>query len=216
MNAAELSQVVPGFDHPATDSQAVFRRVLDALSRPGRPVDVPAVGQVPHGGHAAAARTLLALLDSECTVWLSDSLRDGAARPWLTFHTGCRCVDDPAKARFLWLAQGDAWPALAALDAGDDAYPDQSATCVMEVTLRPSDTHRPTDGTQPLGWLRGPGVNGTLPLAVDGLPTDFAAQWRANRAAFPRGVDVLLATDGQLLGLPRSTRLLPHANPEEN
>ena len=32
MNAAELSQVVPGFDHPATDSQAVFRRVLDALS----------------------------------------------------------------------------------------------------------------------------------------------------------------------------------------
>lgn len=46
-------------------------------------------------------------------------------------------------------------------------------------------------------------------LHARGLPADFAAQWAANHAAFPRGVDAFLVAGRCISGLPRSTRLHP-------
>lgn len=211
MRQEDLQKVVPGFDDPVTESQAVFRCALEALSMPGRAVDMPAVAQRPAIGHSAAALLMLALLDSDCTLWLSASLRNSDTQAWLRFHTGCRCVDDVAQARFVWLAAGDAWPSLATMNAGSDEYPDQSATCVMEIkkvteVTKVNEAKLPSSGDS---WcLSGPGINGSKGVSMDGLPDDFYAQWQANHAAFPRGVDVFLATSTQLLGLPRSTRLL--------
>jgi alpha-D-ribose 1-methylphosphonate 5-triphosphate synthase subunit PhnH len=200
MKQEELQRVVPGFNDPVMGSQAVFRCALQALALPGRPVDIPEAAQLPTKGHRSAAMVLLALLDSDCAVWLSPSLRDSDTRAWLRFHTGCRCVDDPAQAGFLWLAEGDAWPPLALMDAGSDHYPDQSATCVMEVAA--------FEGEDASSWhLDGPGIDGSRRLATRGLPMDFEQQWSANHAGFPRGVDVFLAAPAQLVGLPRSTRL---------
>jgi alpha-D-ribose 1-methylphosphonate 5-triphosphate synthase subunit PhnH len=201
MKQEELQQVQPGFDDLARGSQAVFRCALQALSHPGRPVNLPSVARRPAAGHGAAALLLLTLLDNDCTLWLSPTLAGSDAQMWLRFHTGCRCVQDPAKARFLWLAAGDDWPALAALDAGSDEYPEQSATCVMEAQVL-SQTDEGSAWT-----LEGPGIPGHQRLAVRGLPDDFLEQWEANRVTFPRGVDVFLATDTQVLGLPRTTRL---------
>ncbi len=201
MKQEDLQQVVPGFDDPVRGSQVVFRRALQALSLPGLPVDMPAVAtRMPSQGHGAAALLLLALLDSDCTLWLSPSLKNSDAHAWLRFHTGCSCIDDPSQARFLWLAAGDEWPALADMNAGSDEYPDRSATCVMEVGGLQSDG----EGQ----WvLQGPGIQGQRRLTTQGLPADFDAQWSGNHAAFPRGVDLFLATRSQLLGVPRSTRL---------
>jgi alpha-D-ribose 1-methylphosphonate 5-triphosphate synthase subunit PhnH len=200
MKQEELQKVVPGFHDPVAGSQAVFRCALQALSLPGRALEVPPVAQGPNRGHGAAARLLLALLDSDCSLWLSPSLEASDARAWLRFHTGCRCVDDPSQADFLWLASGDDWPRLEVMDGGSDEYPDQSATCVMEVD-------RLIGGPGGQWVLEGPGIDGRLGVSVQGLPSDFEDQWRDNHAAFPRGVDVFLATPTQLMGLPRSTRL---------
>lgn len=200
MKQADLQHVVPGFDDPVAGSQAVFRQALQALSLPGRVVTLPMRGRLPAGGQAAAAALWLALLDSDCTLWLSASLRDSDAPAWLRFHTGCRIVDELSQARFVWLAAGDAWPLLSEMAAGSDEYPDQSATCVMELRRLQADADGP--------WqLSGPGILGTQGLHAQGLPDDFAAQWQANHAAFPRGVDVFLTTATELVGLPRSTRL---------
>lgn len=201
MKQEDLQRVVPGFDDPVRGGQGVFRRALQALSMPGLPVDMPAVAsRMPTKGHGAAALLLLALLDSDCTLWLSPSLKDSDAQAWLRFHTGCRCVDDPALARFLWLAAGDEWPTLGNMNAGSDEYPDHSSTCVMEVDS--------LQGEEGADWvLDGPGINGRQRLEIKGLPEDFEGQWRGNHAAFPRGVDLFLATPSQLLGMPRSTRL---------
>lgn len=204
MRQEDLQKVRPGFDDPALGSQAVFRQALQALSLPGRPVALSAAAQLPAQGHGAAALLLLALLDSDCTLWLSPALHGSDAQAWLRFHTGCRCVADPAQARFLWLAAGDQWPALDVLDAGSDEYPDQSATCVIEV----DDLH--DDGADGAWMLEGPGIRDRLPLQVRGLPDDFLTQWAANHQAFPRGVDVFLATPARVAGLPRSTRLSAH------
>lgn len=45
-------------------------------------------------------------------------------------------------------------------------------------------------------------------LNVDGLPQDFAAQWRENGALFPLGIDLLLVADGKVAALPRTTRIV--------
>jgi alpha-D-ribose 1-methylphosphonate 5-triphosphate synthase subunit PhnH len=47
-----------------------------------------------------------------------------------------------------------------------------------------------------------------------GLPEDFAAQRTANRAFFPRGVDIVLVAGLRIMALPRST-VVSHANETE-
>ena len=102
----------------------------------------------------------------------------------------------------MWVAQGDALTALNRLALGTDIYPDQSATCVVDVSRAAATTADASDA-----WhLRGPGIRDVTALRVDGLPDDFEAQWAANHGVFPRGVDLLLATADHIVGLPRTTR----------
>lgn len=198
----DLSALGAGFSNTALGSQSVFRAVLRALSQPGDPVAILQDAQVPATGHAAAAALLLALLDSECTLWLSPQLAASKAGQWLRFHTGCVLVDTSKAAQFIWVAAGDAMPALTGLPYGSDDYPDQSATCVIDVAAL-----APTVPDAGAWCLTGPGIHGAQHLHVAGLPEDFAAQWTGNRNAFPRGVDVVLATATHIVGLPRTTRI---------
>lgn len=199
MKAEDLQQVRPGFHDAALGSQAVFRTALSALSHPGRVIEMPDVSALPRHGHGAAALLLQALVDNDCAVWLSPVLAASDAAAWLRFHTGCRWAAVPADARFLWVAEGDELPALASLDAGTDAYPDQSATCVIELQALDAE------GAEGL-VLTGPGIATEQTLCAAGLPEDFVAQWEANHRRFPRGVDIFLATSTHIAGLPRSTR----------
>ena len=201
----DLQNVVAGFDHEAFGSQAVFRVALEALSHPGRVLGMPLQNALPRQGHGAAAALLLGLLDADTTLWLSPTLARSDAPVWLRFHTGCQIVTDAADAQFLWVAQGDDMPQLNTLKVGSDAYPDQSATCVLEVVSLHSDAG---------GWrLQGPGIPSERSLQVQGCQPDFAAelalQWADNHASFPRGVDVFLSTTSHIAGLPRTTRILP-------
>lgn len=201
MNADDLKKMQPGFDSPVLNSQLVFRRALQALSMPGRLVDLPNLAAVPRQGHSASALLLLALVDSDCRLWLSPSLAGTDAQAWLRFHSGCHFVQEPAQGNFLWLCAQDRWPLISDMHAGTDEYPDQSATCIME-------TGSIQTGTNSQAWsLSGPGIPSPVGLTAEGLPADFAAQWAGNHATFPRGVDILLTTATQVLGLPRSTML---------
>ena len=51
-------------------------------------------------------------------------------------------------------------------------------------------------------WLRAPAI-----LRSEGLPDGFAAQWAANHALYPCGVDMVLCAGEQLCALPRSVRV---------
>ena len=201
MNAPDLQNMVAGFNHEAFGSQAVFRVALNALSHPGRVFDMPLETALPRQGHGAAAALLLGLLDADTSLWLSPTLASSDAPAWLRFHTGCQIVADAPAAQFLWVAQADDMPQLTRLPAGSDAYPDQSATCVLEV----DSLHNGAGAWR----LQGPGIATERNLCAQGLPSDFAAQWADNHASFPRGVDVFLSTATQMTGLPRTTRILP-------
>lgn len=199
MNPSDLQHIVGGFEHEAFGSQAAFRAAMNALSYPGRWTAMPMQAERPGQGHGAAAVLLLALLDAESSVWLSPTLATSDAAPWLRFHTGCQLTADPRAAQFLWVAAGDAMPALATLAQGSDPQPEHSATCILDVHA--------IENRGDAWTLSGPGIAGTARLSVGGLPADFAAQWADNHAAFPRGVDVFLCTPTHIAGLPRTTRI---------
>lgn len=183
----------PGFADPVLDAQAGFRAIMDALAHPGRVRRLAALPDAPTGLHPAAAAALLVLADAETPLW-TDAGEE--ARGWIAFHCGAPLVADPAAAAFL-LATG-AMPPLSAMNPGTDEAPQDSATLIQQVAAL----------DECAGWtLSGPGIAGTRRLAVAGLPEDFPAQWRANAARTPRGVDLLLCAGDAIAGLPRSTRL---------
>lgn len=206
MMVQDLSSVGAGFSNEAFGSQAVFRSALQALSHPGRRVAVARDAERPQRGHAASAVFLLAMLDADCSLWLSPSLRASNAATWLRFHTGCQLVESAGEAQFVWVGAGDPLPALCSMRQGSDEYPDQSATCVVDVQALAAGDGAARDGMQAFA-LSGPGIQTRTSLQVAGLPDDFVAQWAHNHAGFPRGVDLFLATDDALVGLPRTTRI---------
>ena len=186
--------LAPGFADPVLDAQSCFRALLDAMSRPGLVRRVPAELRPPAPLVPAAAAAVLALADAATPVW-TDAGEDAAS--WLAFHAGCPLAAAPAEAAFV-LACGTP-PALDALEQGTDEEPHRSATLIVQVAaLEPGNS----------GWrLTGPGIEREHRLRVSGLPADFAAQWRANRAAFPRGIDVVFCAGRDLAALPRTTAI---------
>ncbi|MCK0196641.1 phosphonate C-P lyase system protein PhnH [Ancylobacter sp. 6x-1] len=191
----------PGFADPVFGAQAVFRAVMNALARPGRPAALVAGFTPPVPLTPEAAAVVLALCDHETPIWLDAPL---AAVPevaaFLRFHTGAPVVTDPAAARFALIADPMGMPDLAAFPTGTPDYPDASATLVLQVSGL-ADA-----GTDAVSLhLEGPGVKGAERIAAGPLPADLARRLAANRRLFPRGVDLILAAPGAVVGLPRST-----------
>ncbi len=197
----DLSSITPGFQDPMLESQAAFRRILDAMSRPGTPRYLEPIS-APTGLNAATAVIALTLLDFETPVWLSPDLRSGAAAEWMRFHCNCPLVDEPADAAFAIVGGEEQAPDLGAFNPGDAKYPDRSTTIVFQL---PS-----LDGGAPKS-LVGPGIETTAMCAPTGLPDEFWLQWAENAAKFQFGVDVMLTADNALIGLPRTSRVAgPH------
>ncbi len=198
MSAMDLQQVGAGFSDPAIAGQAVFRSALHALSRPGRVQTVRTDAQLPAGVDPAAGAMLLALLDPDCSLWLSPALAAGPVPQYLRFHTGCTLVERPDAARFAWVASPAELPRLDVFALGSEFEPEFSTTCILQVDALDDAS----------GWtLRGPGIHDHQRLAAAGLGADFVAQWRANHALFPRGIDLLLCADDRLAGLARTTAI---------
>lgn len=190
---------VPGFADPVRDAQLTFRAVLDAMARPTRPVAVPAVTR-PASLTAAGAALLLTLCDDATPLWLDDRLRGGQdeVEAWLAFHTGAPVVARPAQAAFAVVSRPSALPELSVFAEGTDEAPHISATIIV---LDPEG-----DPGQRFA-ADGPGFETPAVWTAPDLPKDFAHQWAANRARFPRGVDLIIAGAETVVGLPRTTRL---------
>lgn len=188
-----------GLADPVLDAQAHFRALMDTLARPGSIVPFTPTLHAPAGLPAELAAVALTLADHETTVWLDARLAaDAAVAAYLAFHAGARISADPAKADFALIADLETMPGLDAFAAGDDAYPDRSTTIVAAVgALVPGGG---------LG-LSGPGIEGERRLGVAPWPAGLTEALAANRARFPRGVDLILAAPGQVAALPRSTRI---------
>lgn len=191
MNQQALSA---GFTDPVNEAQAAFRAVLEALSRPGKPV---AIGQPVKGLAlgAAMAHLLLALTDDDTPVWWQ---RPDSAVDWLRFYSGATTAASPRSAAFAVIGDVAGMPSLDGFSAGSVESPEHAATLLIEV---PSLTEGPA-----VEW-HGPGIREMQTVRLAGLPGSFWTQWQANHAAFPQGVDIVFTCAGTALGLPRTMRV---------
>jgi alpha-D-ribose 1-methylphosphonate 5-triphosphate synthase subunit PhnH len=188
-----------GFADPARDGARAFRAILEAMARPGRVLAPPAPAESAPGLSRAATAAILTLVDGDARLWVAPRLATPALGGWLRFWCGAAAEPDPALAAF---AVGR-WPELAAAGPsaqGTPAYPDRSATLIVEV-----DALEEGAGAT----LRGPGIETAHRLAVSGVDASFWADRAAARAAFPLGTDVILTAGGRLAALPRSLRAEP-------
>lgn len=187
------ASLAAGFDDAAHEAQKVFRTVLDAFAHPGRIAMLPSNVEAPPPLSPATAAFLLTLVDRETPLFLAAAFRTDQATRYIRFHTAAPLVDREADAVFAVVA-ADRVPLLDGFAIGSDAYPDRSATLVIEV---------PSLRGGPQRILRGPGIETAAAIEVAGLAGSFWSEWAANRALFPCGVDVLFAAGSELLALPR-------------
>jgi alpha-D-ribose 1-methylphosphonate 5-triphosphate synthase subunit PhnH len=188
-----MTELAPGLVDPAHDAQRLFRAVLNAFSQPGRVVTLPTPSAGPGGISQAAAAFLLTLVDRDTPLWLAPEVDSDAVGDFVRFHTGAAIVDNRAAAVFAVLAHDAA--SFDGFAIGTDAYPDRSATLLIEVPVLGAGSSRT--------W-RGPGIDGRASVAIGGLGADFWRAWAENHALFPCGVDIVFAAGSQLLALPRS------------
>jgi alpha-D-ribose 1-methylphosphonate 5-triphosphate synthase subunit PhnH len=172
--------------------QQAFRAVLDGFARPGT--------LVPAQQPSAVLMFLSAVLDESVSLADPLGLVGTDARRLLLAPTA-----PEAQARFVLLdgrrpPDAGFQPALGTLES-----PELSATLVLTVDAL-SDAPSPADAAVVL-QLQGPGVPGTRVLAVSGLHQDWLAQRATWVAAYPLGVDIVLAAPNALVALPRTTRI---------
>lgn len=186
-----IAELVAAATPRPDDAQRTFRAVLDALSRPGT------VSQLPPSPMwtPAVLLPMLALADLGTGVHvLHDDPR------WAEV---VRVVTDAPqvpieRARLVAAANPVDAAVLTELSRGSSAAPENGALACLEVSE--------VDASGQAWRLSGPGVPGELVVAPEGVP-DGVLRARAQAvAAYPAGIDVLLvAPDGRMLGLPRTT-----------
>lgn len=186
--------LMAGLADPVLDSQSIFRGILAAMSYPGRrqsvAMDVPAPAPL----DGATAAVCLTLMDVETPVWLDAPAANAVVADHLKFHCGCPLTQACGDARFAVIAAPEDMPPIGDFDAGNDEYPDRSATLLIQV---------PSLDRGPAVRLTGPGIKDAARLTVAGLPKRFWGDWAANGQLFPTGIDVILTCGSDLVGLPR-------------
>jgi alpha-D-ribose 1-methylphosphonate 5-triphosphate synthase subunit PhnH len=166
--------------------QQLFRCILRAMAYPGRRESL-GDDTVP------AERAVLAtLLDAGSSLCDRHGLLPDSDWPLLAARPAVA-----EEADFI-LADGAQAPDFTPR-TGSLAEPEKSATLLLRtLTLDSGDT---------LLKLSGPGIRDQQALAVGGLHADWLRHRDDWIAAFPMGVDLILADAGQIVALPRTTRI---------
>ncbi len=188
--------LVKGFSQPVHDAQVVFRQVLNAMSEPGLWQNLPK-DVVFSNLYSSTTALLLALLDADTPLWLTEKCRTADIKDNLTFHCGCPLVCEQEKAHFAVLDCDD-FLNMQSMNfiKGSDRYPDQSTTIILQL---------PQSGIQNSTIWQGPGIEQTRECILP-IPNAFWAK-RNDLIEFPRGIDFILTYQDSVMGLPRTTQV---------
>jgi alpha-D-ribose 1-methylphosphonate 5-triphosphate synthase subunit PhnH len=187
-------------------AQRAFRRLLQAMSRPGRVyVLPPAAGSGPWGPMLSL---LESLLDHEVSFAVVGDGGPENLQSLIAGRTRSR-VAAPHEADFLIVAGGDSGGETLRARRGTLSYPDTSATVVYRVKSLLF-----VEGDEVRASLKGPGIREEIRLGdIRGLAPRELGYLREANAEFPLGVDAVFIDDaGRILCIPRSTdiRIMEH------
>jgi alpha-D-ribose 1-methylphosphonate 5-triphosphate synthase subunit PhnH len=170
-----------GFAEPVFHAQSVFKRMMDAMARPGTIQTVAPDAEPPAPLGIAAGAIALTLCDHDTPVWLSSGLAKSAVPQWLGFHTGAPVTNEKAESRFAFVENAAALSSFGLFSQGTQEYPDRSTTLVIELP--------DLENGRRLA-LMGPGINQRhryrpdwparkLPASVDRKPRPLPARRRS-------------------------------------
>ncbi len=180
-------------------TQQAFRKVLEALSFPGK---INLVDECPNDMSPLISQTALVcltLLDSEVTFHVDEE--NSLITKTIHAYTGCH-MTDASSADFMILPLSSSNEAilnkLNQAKIGDLVRPHKSATIILEVESLMS------------GYkfeLKGPGIKETNQLNCTISPSIIKKRNEMN-AEYPLGIDmILIDRHGNVVGLPRTTRM---------
>jgi alpha-D-ribose 1-methylphosphonate 5-triphosphate synthase subunit PhnH len=184
-------------------SQKSYRRLLQALSRPGRIVRLEGLAGAP--SFAAAVAFAECLLDSAVGFCVIDGGRAQALQTALAGATGAR-PERLETADFVFFSEGGSRGGARLAKRGTSESPEDGATLVYCLEAQPavvSDRLRVR--------LTGPGIPGRDGIVpeMNGIPVEEFQELMAVNADYPLGVDAFFVRpSGEVMGLPRSTRIL--------
>lgn len=198
MTATRKETLAAGLAEPVYDSQALFRTVLNAFSRPGRVATVTTDIEPPQPLHTASAAIALSLFDLSTPYWIDPAIAENEAIDYIGFHSGARQTETPVRAVFAILRGTGNAIAWDAFSIGTPDYPDRSTTLIVQVDALQEDG--------PVK-LTGPGIRTEHRVCVDGIDDGFWAARQENAQLYPLGTDIILVADTRLICLPRTTRV---------
>lgn len=191
----DVNMGLPGLRDPGPDATNIFRQLMDAMSRPGKIVDLPEMQANPVGLYDSATALILTLTDYDSPVWIDAALDSKQLRGFLALHAGAPVTPVAEKAHFAFLSglEGCAnWPVFS---IGTPEFPDQSTTLIVQV----ADLDSGMSVT-----LKGPGIREEEVIRPAGISADFVEWFARNQLTYPCGIDVVFASPRQILAVPRS------------
>lgn len=181
----------------AFESQSAFRAIMDATASPGTIKTLDGV-DAPAPLMPATAALVASLADFETPLWLDTTFnRDPAIVEWIRFKTGAPFTASPGEAVFALVADARALPDFTVFAQGTEEYPDRSTTVIAQIERFSGYAFT----------LDGPGLKEPRAFAAEPLPDDFVDRCAANRALFPRGIDLILVAADKIAALPRSVHV---------
>ncbi|WP_291859106.1 phosphonate C-P lyase system protein PhnH [Bradyrhizobium sp.] len=195
-----VAELPAGFADKVLSAQTTFRSVMDAMARPGSVQRVAAASGAPANMMRGTAAIALTLFDHDTAVWLDPLMSETSdIAKWLKFHTSAPVITDSSVCSFAVIGDARALPALDRFAFGTNDYPDRSTTVILQVeSLTRGDAFE----------LRGPGIDGAAVLRATLQPADLFERLAINATLFPRGIDVVLVHDDEVVAVPRTTRVV--------
>lgn len=189
--------MLKGFSSETTDTQVVFRKLLEAMAHPGSIQRLDLELEYPDNLHAASAGILLTLLDFETTLW-SDLENASNEIQWIKFHTGAPYVHMKNQASFALVTDYDNLKDPELFNQGTIESPDHSATVIIQ-----------TRGIDHDGRIRltGPGIETETYLRLKGIRELFLTRRSRMNRNYPLGIDMIFSDANHFVSIPRTTRM---------
>jgi alpha-D-ribose 1-methylphosphonate 5-triphosphate synthase subunit PhnH len=183
------------------DAQLTFRKVLDAMARPGKVVKMPDIALNPSTENKYPFAILFTLLDHEVSFKVLDPKNRENTEEisrYISSNTGSR-ESQLENAVFFLIYGGSSNGLIKKMKRGTLEYPDASATLIYDVG-RIGKGIRLT--------ISGPGIRAEREIEIDGIEEEEIREIVTVNSEFPLGIDAIFSDRyGNIVCLPRSTRV---------
>lgn len=177
-------------------TQAVYRELLECMSRPGTVRVLP--DEIQHLWDSGLAAIAATLVDNEVQFCVLDD--DRTAERIEEVSHGKKAACD--RADFIFVPDGDSCGMIRQAKRGLPEYPDMGATVIYQADLLVASSHKKDIS------MKGPGIKDEVYPVISGIPGNELAALNEINSEYPLGIDVFIVDrDNRVMAIPRSVKV---------